>query len=98
VGGRIKVTVTTIKHTMVGSCEETADHMSEFLDGELDGPLRGRVRRHLFVCKVCRPIFASLKRAVAAVRGQQALVADPDPALVDDVMACIRELPPRGPD
>ena len=90
--------VTTIKHTMVGSCEETTDHMSEFLDGELQGPMRGRVRRHLFVCKVCRPIFASLKRAVAAVRGQQPIVADPDPALVDDVMARIRELQPREPD
>lgn len=90
--------VTKIKHTMVGSCDETTAHMSEFLDDELHGPMRGRVRRHLFVCKVCRPIFASLKRAVAAVRGQQNVVADADPALVDDVMARIRELPPQGPD
>lgn len=86
--------VKRISELLFGSCSETADHMSEYLDGELDGSIRRRLRRHLFVCKVCRPLYESLRRAVTAIREQPPEAASADPALVADVMDRIRSLPP----
>lgn len=42
--------------------------MSEFIDGELDRPLRHLVEQHLEDCKACRVCMATLKRTIALCR------------------------------
>ncbi len=48
-------------------CEDVADHVSEFLDGELDERARERVRLHIVVCSGCARLAADLGVVVAAL-------------------------------
>ena len=61
--------MTTIEHIFNGSCEETREHLSAHLEGELRGWRRIRVLRHLTRCDRCREVLASLTRAVEQLRG-----------------------------
>lgn len=49
-------------------CIELFTRMSEFIDGELDRPLRSLVERHLADCKACRACLATLERTIALCR------------------------------
>ena len=82
----------------VATCRETADRLSEMLDGELRPREERRVRRHLDRCPFCRDVLRSLVRTVGHVRS---LRADSDaaaaPSAAPAVVARIRsELHPRG--
>ena len=52
----------------VASCHETADSLSEYVDGELRGPRFARVRRHLARCERCQALLDSLTRTVDELR------------------------------
>jgi predicted anti-sigma-YlaC factor YlaD len=53
---------------MLGDCAWIEPQLSEYLDGELRGLHRLRVRAHLWRCERCRPVFESLARTVAGLR------------------------------
>ncbi len=72
-----------------GSCEETEQHLSEHLDGELRGPRRLRVLRHLARCELCRSVLLSLTRTVEQLRAL-GHVEPSSPFVADAVMARIR--------
>ena len=46
-------------------CIELFTRLSEFIDGELDQPLRLLVERHLAECKACRVCLTTLERTIA---------------------------------
>jgi anti-sigma factor RsiW len=56
------------------------DHMSAHLDGELAGPQRARMVRHLGACVECRGMFGSLTAVVEALHRLPAQQDAPDPA------------------
>lgn len=47
----------------------THQHLSEYLDGELDRGARERVERHVGMCPECRRVLATLKRTLAGLMG-----------------------------
>ena len=52
------------------SCQDYADRISAFLDGELSGPERGELMEHMAVCPNCRQYFddlAAIREAVGEV-------------------------------
>ena len=48
-------------------CEEVADHLSEYLDGELGPVAAQRVEVHLATCAGCARLAADLAGVVAAL-------------------------------
>lgn len=50
------------------SCESTQRRLSDHLEGELRGPARLRVARHLDRCPECGALFRSLARTVHGLR------------------------------
>lgn len=58
-------------------CRETRENMSEYLDGQLDGPAAARVKRHVHWCPNCGRMLASLSRTIAGLRALREL---PTPA------------------
>lgn len=57
-----------ISKPWVASCHETADSMSDYVDGELRGRRLARVRRHLARCERCQALFDSLTRTIDELR------------------------------
>jgi anti-sigma factor RsiW len=49
-------------------CRHTRDHMSEYLDGELDAQTAVRVERHARWCPNCHRMLANLARTIAGLR------------------------------
>ncbi len=49
-------------------CMKHAEHISEFLDGELDEAACDELRSHLQECPECRKCFESLKKTVEMLR------------------------------
>ena len=47
----------------------THQHLSEYLDGELEPRERERVERHVGLCPDCRRVLATLKRTLAGLMG-----------------------------
>jgi anti-sigma factor RsiW len=47
----------------------THEHLSEYLDEELEPRERERVERHVGLCPECRRVLASLKRTLAGLMG-----------------------------
>ncbi len=60
----------------------TAEHASDYLDGDLDDAGRARVEHHARFCPKCHELLASLRRTVNALR---ALGAAEDGASDSDV-------------
>jgi len=88
---RIKAGVGLIERVWSGSCEETEPLLSEFLEGELRGLRRGRVRRHLDRCQLCRALFGSLSRTVEHLRSLGRIDSPPsEPSVADAVLRRIR--------
>jgi anti-sigma factor (TIGR02949 family) len=74
------------------SCQEAADHLYEWLDGELDPEMARRVGTHLEVCARCYPVLVferSFRDAVARVAREE----EAPPALKRRVL---RELEGEG--
>ena len=46
----------------------TAEHASNYLDGDLDDAARARVEHHARFCPTCHKLLASLRRTVNALR------------------------------
>jgi anti-sigma factor RsiW len=53
---------------MIGSCEQTREHLSAHLEGELTGLRRLRVRMHLAVCSLCAAVAQSLRETIGRLR------------------------------
>jgi anti-sigma factor RsiW len=45
----------------------THTHLSDYLDGELDGKHRERVETHVGLCPQCRRVLAGLRRTIGAL-------------------------------
>ena len=59
-------------------CGETRSHMSEYLDGELDGETAARVERHIRWCPNCGRMLANLSRTIRGLRALRDLPARAD--------------------
>jgi anti-sigma factor RsiW len=74
----------------IASCHETADRLSDYVDGELAGRRLARVRRHLARCRHCQALLASLTRTLEGLRALGAGSSPPArPATVTAVLARI---------
>ncbi|GIU94057.1 MAG: hypothetical protein KatS3mg012_0514 [Gaiellaceae bacterium] len=75
----------------VATCHETADRLSDYIDGELQGRGLARVQRHLRRCKRCRELLSSLTRALDQLRSLRASEpAEPAPETVAVIVSRIR--------
>jgi anti-sigma factor RsiW len=65
----------------------TNEHLSDYIDGELDPRARDRVERHVGGCPECRRVVATLKRTLAGLMG----LRDDQPGdIADSVIARLR--------
>ena len=82
----------TMKMTipMVASCLETREALSDLADGELDPRRRGRVKRHLAICRHCRAIWKALQTTIRGLQNLGTLEPEPNPALAEAVGRAIR--------
>ncbi len=55
-------------------CWDARQHVSEYLNGDLDAPTAALLERHLEVCPTCPPLYASL----VGVRAELGGLRDPD--------------------
>lgn len=88
-----------IARPWLGSCAQTERLLSDYLDGELGTVRRGRVRRHLHRCHLCRKLFDSLVRTVEQLRSLAGIDSPPsEPSAADAVLSRIRreEVRPSG--
>lgn len=65
--------------------------MSAYAEGELRGPRRRRVMRHLIMCEICAPIYRSLVATIESVRSLGRDRPPPSAAFVDDVVRRLRD-------
>ena len=65
----------------------TQRHLSEYLDGELDGRGRERVERHVGLCPECRRVLVTLRRMLAGLMG---LREDEPSDIADGVIGRLR--------
>lgn len=54
------------------SCRELAEHLSDYIDGELDASIRRLIDEHGGECPPCRAFVRTLALTVEAVRHQPA--------------------------
>ena len=75
----------------IASHRETRDHLSEYVEGELDARARTRVMRHLARCERCRTMLESFTRTLEQLRALGSVEqAEPTPATVRAVVERIR--------
>jgi anti-sigma factor RsiW len=55
------------RHRFTREHRFTHAHLSDYLDGELDGHRRARVETHIGLCPECRRVLAGLRRTLAAL-------------------------------
>ena len=78
---------------MVGSCEETREQLSAYVDGELTGLRRLRVRLHLAGCDLCAAVAASLRKTVERLHELgEGFAPPPSPSVSPAVVERIRRL------
>ncbi len=70
-------------------CWDARSRVSDYLDGEVDGPQREMLERHLQGCPTCPPLYAALVGTRAAL-GRQG--RDPDTVIPPGLAARIQEL------
>lgn len=58
------------RHPKETSCGAMADHLSDYLDGELREDLRALIDAHRGQCPPCEAFIRTLQRTVEAVRAQ----------------------------
>ena len=76
----------------VASHRETRDHLSEYVEGELDDRTRTRIMRHLARCDRCRAMLESFLRTLEQLRslGDMEQVT-PAPATANAVLRRIQQ-------
>lgn len=62
-------------------CEDVADRLSEYLDGELEEMARARVALHLAICRGCARFTAELAATVEALHHLPRRKGGPAPTL-----------------
>jgi len=72
------------------TCEETAEQLSAYLEGDLEASSGRRVAKHLRRCARCRALLASLGRTIEHLRSLRALPENGRPSVVQAVMERIR--------
>lgn len=70
----------------VASHDETQEHLSAYLEGELRGREYKRVVRHLALCPACRDILRSLALTLERLRSLGRGDASPPPPSVADAV------------
>jgi len=73
-----------------GSCEQAAERLSDYSEGELGLLRRARLRLHLSMCAGCRAALASLRTTVEAIRSLGRAEYEPAPELARAVVEQIR--------
>lgn len=74
-----------------GSCDQTRDQLSGYLEGELRGLRRLRVRMHLAGCSACRAALRSLRKTVERL-AELGDMAPATPSVAPAVVERIRRL------
>lgn len=74
-----------------GSHEETREHLSEHAEGELRGPKRWRITRHLAHCDGCREFYQSFLGMLGSLKTLGRMEPEPRPEIVDDVVRRIQQ-------
>lgn len=83
-----------LQRPWIASCHETEAHLSDYLDGELEGRRLARVRRHLARCRRCQSLLASLARTLDQLRALGPAETAPRAATADAVLARIKRSEP----
>jgi RNA polymerase sigma-70 factor, ECF subfamily len=69
-------------------CWDARQHVSEYLNGDLDAETAAVLERHLEVCPTCPPLYASL----VGVRAELGGLRDPDAVVPPDLEAQLRQV------
>ena len=69
------------------------DHMSEYIDGDLDSRERSRVERHTAECPECDELLRELRAMVAALGGMRGRAGD---GVAAAVLAGVQQRLARG--
>lgn len=77
------------------SCAAAAEHLYEYLDGELDDRLEERIDAHLGACPPCRSLF-DFERAFLDVVREKGLTVPESPELRERILALLREEDEEG--
>ncbi len=85
-----KLTMATPLQLLIGSCEDAAAHLSGYVEGELRGLRRLRVRLHVALCARCAQVLDGLEATVAALHTLGAREPDASPELARAVVERIR--------
>jgi predicted anti-sigma-YlaC factor YlaD len=72
------------------TCEEAAEQLSAYLEGDLASFTRRRVARHLRRCARCRSLLASLARTIGQLRSLGGAEPDGSTSIAAVVIARIR--------
>ena len=73
-----------------GSHDETAQYLSEHVEGELRGLRRWRILRHLARCQPCSAALHSLVRTLEGLRALGRTELEPKPSVAEAVVVRIR--------
>jgi mycothiol system anti-sigma-R factor len=79
-------------------CMKHLEHISEFLDGELDESACEEIRAHLRDCPECRECVESLKKTLEVLRGlpRESVPADIKGRLRTSLRMCLTRSGPTG--
>ena len=78
---------------MAGSCEEMRELLSEYVEGELRGLRRLRVRLHLVGCDACTAAVRSLRKTIERLHELEDVFAPgPAPSVEPGVLERIQRL------
>ncbi|MGF1596293.1 MAG: sigma-70 family RNA polymerase sigma factor [Acidimicrobiales bacterium] len=70
------------------ACWDARQHISDYLNGDLDGATASGVEAHLAACPTCPPLYAAL----VGVHGELGRLRDPDSVIAPDLDERIRGL------
>lgn len=73
------------------SCWDARQHVSEYLNGDLDATTAALLERHLEACPTCPPLYASL----VGVRAELGGLRDPDAVIPPDLAERLRRVAHR---
>lgn len=74
-------------------CWDARQHISDYLNGELDTPTATMVEAHLASCPTCPPLYAAL----VGVNGELGRLRDPDSVIEPILEERIRAIIGLGP-
>ena len=52
-------------------CNHVWEHISAYIDGEVDAALRAKIDRHLETCEICSAVLDSTRNIVVLVAGDR---------------------------